>query len=493
MGNGLNELPPGFTLDKKPGAELPPGFTLDQPAQEGVVKDVAKEVGKAAVRGVSRAAGDVGEAIAGPFGPGKHFQNLMADIGLAERPKVEQPYGEQIIQAAGVQPTPKTRAGLYAGSIAEPVFNPESYLGPGGLLVKGGSAALSGLGGEVGGEFFGTPGAVAGSILAGPAAAAASAERNLSKIASLIPGREANYDAAKQIYKSLEQSNVRIAPQGMDDLVRQIKTDLNKEGFRAFAGAPGAPVFQVVDELATSGGSIQGIDAVRKVLNRYKTDPANRFAADHAIDSIDDYLMHVDPKHVISGNPAEDAQALKHAQSLWATHKQLETIEEGSIRGQRRAGVSGSGANRINTARQEINKILNSDKKSRGMSQEAKDKMSEIVLGTWLTNKARGASKFAPTGPVSVLAPMAAMATTGSADVGLAMSGSGFIAKHLGEYLTDKQIRELQQLIQSESPLGAGVARTMAPRIAEQKAVPAAALTRAAITSPLDTGAGSGL
>ncbi len=203
-----------------------------------------------------------------------------------------------------------------------------------------------------------------------------------------------------------------------------------------------------------------------------------------AIDAIDDFMMHVDPKYVVSGNPQQDAQALKYAQGLWATHKQLETIEEGSIRGQRRAGVSGSGANRINTARQEINKILNSDKKSRGMSEEAKAKMEEIVLGTWLTNKTRGMSKFAPTGPVSAGATVAAdlMGGTGAA---AAVASGGFLSKYLGEYLTDKQIRELEQLIKSESPMGAPVAKAIAPAVAEQKAIPAASVLRAAATTPL--------
>jgi hypothetical protein len=471
-------------------------YAQTMPKQEGVVADVAKEAGKGMVRGPARAIGDIGEAIAGPFGPQGHFQNLMADIGIGERAKPAPPYGEQIIHAAGAEPTPKTTAGRYTGAVLESVFNPESYLGPGGALVKGGAAAASGLGSEALGHAaegtgLETPARMVGGLF-GPAAATTAAERSLSKMASQLPQRETLKNAASQIYKSLEQSNVRISPVGMDDLVRQIKTDLNTAGFRSWQGAPGAPIYQTVEELATSGGTVQGVDAVRKVLGRFKPDPANAVAADRAIDAIDDFMMHVDPKYVLSGNPQEDAQALKYAQSLWASNKQLEIIEEGSIKGQRRAGVSGSGANRINTARQEINRILGSEKKSRGMSRDVKDRMEEIVLGTWLTNRTRQLGKFAPSGPVSATTSILTGMGAG-AGAGASVAAGGLIAKYLGEYLTQRQIRELEDMIRAESPIGAPIAQANAPRVAQQKAVPAAALGRAALTSPLMTGAGSGL
>jgi hypothetical protein len=455
--------------------------------------DVAIEGGKGVARGLTDFVGLPGDAGA-LLNKGV---NLIANpisraVGLPESPDGPSPIGSGAVQK-GVgkvtgdifTPTPQTTAGKYAGTVGEFAGNPASYLGPGSALVKGGAAVASGLASEGAGELtkgtgLETPARIAGAMIAGPAVATAAAERNLAQMAKELPSHESIKTAASQIYESLKTSDVRISPQGMDDLLGKIKTDLNADGFRSWSGAPGAPIFQTVEELATSGGTVNGVDAVRKVLGRYK-------AADSAIDAIDDFMMHVDPKYVVSGNPQQDAQALKYAQSLWATHKQLEMIEQGSIAGQRRAGVSGSGANRINTARQEINKILNSDKKSRGLSQAAKDKMEEIVLGTWLTNKTRQIGKFAPSGPVSSGATVAA-GFAGGAPAAAAVAGGGFLAKYLGEYLTDKQIRDLEQLIKSESPMGAPVAKRLAPAIAEQQAVPAASVVRSALSSPLAAG-----
>ena len=58
--------------------------------------------------------------------------------------------------------------------------------------------------------------------------------------------------------------------------------------------------------------------------------------------------------------------------------------------------TAGTGFNTINTLRQETRKILDSEKKSRGFSDEAKAQMEKIVEGTWASNAARYASKYAP-------------------------------------------------------------------------------------------------
>ena len=72
--------------------------------------------------------------------------------------------------------------------------------------------------------------------------------------------------------------------------------------------------------------------------------------------------------------------------------------------------MSGTGANTQNAMRQRIREILDSDK-SRGFSPEARQQMEDIVTGTWMTNAARFAGKFAPSGPVSgSLRPVRGMA-----------------------------------------------------------------------------------
>jgi hypothetical protein len=114
--------------------------------------DAIKEGAKGLGRGLASAAGDAGEAVAGPFGPSHHFANLMADLGLGDRPQTDPGYGQQITKAAGLEASPQTTAGRYAGQVGAFVGNPESYLGPGGMLAKAATAAGGAVGSEAAGE-----------------------------------------------------------------------------------------------------------------------------------------------------------------------------------------------------------------------------------------------------------------------------------------------------------------------------------------------------
>lgn len=451
-----------------------------------VVGDVAKEGGKGLLRGFTGLVGGIADEFMQPIRDVVSAGRYIS--GKPNQQPVDPGYGSQIGHAAGIEPSPKTIPGKYAGTTAEVLGNPVSYLGPGSAALKVGAGAVSGLASEGAGQLTEGTAAepyarVAGSLVGGTATATAAAERNLTKLAAQLPTREKIYDAANAGYDMLKKSNTRISAQGTQDLLTSVKNDLHAEHFREYL-APST--YRAIEELgATGSASIGDLDGVRRLLNRIPgTNPTDREAARRAIGAIDDYLVNVPVQHVVSGDPARDAAILKHAQGNWSLHKQLEQLEEGSIKGQHRAGVSGSGANRVNTARQEVRKILDSDKKSRGMSDAVKDKMEEIVMGTWLSNKARSVGKYAPTGPVSAIAATAAGFGAG-APAAIAVGGGGFLAKHLGEYLTDRQIGQLEQLMRAESPIGKPVARALAPAIAEQQAVPAAAAMRSALTSPL--------
>jgi len=242
---------------------------------------------------------------------------------------------------------------------------------------------------------------------------------------------------------------------------------------------------------ATAGKttSVGEIDTVRRVLSGLSAspNPATREAAGHAIDAIDHFLANVPERFVISGNPKADAALLRQSQEFWKTQKQLEEVEKATTRAQRRAGSTGTGHNNINTARQELRKIIDSEKRSRSMPQEVKDKIDQIVEGTWASNAARMASKHAPSGPVSAMTTGAAFFGAGPwAAAGVA--GGAWLAKYAGQYLTDRQIRELQQLIQGGTSLGRPIMREISPLMEQARLTPAEMAGRALMTGPLGPG-----
>jgi len=107
----------------------------------------------------------------------KDVASRVAPVTLAQGPTSEQ-VQHGIEGVTGKFHKPETTAGKYAGSIAETVANPASYLGPGGLGVKALMATASGAGSEAAGQAFEGragegPARFAGAMLAGPLAARA--------------------------------------------------------------------------------------------------------------------------------------------------------------------------------------------------------------------------------------------------------------------------------------------------------------------------------
>lgn len=453
--------------------------------QRSAVGDFFKSIPGGIVKGFSAAGSAAGQAAAIEMN-----QPQMA----AEFPTPEQMSESLQKNVTGELPKPQGRAGRYGETVGEFLGSPATYVGPGGLPLKVGGAVASALASEGAGQLTeGTsfePWARAGAgIGAGVGVGVASAERSLSKLAAELPTIDKIKSAAQAGYKQLEASGTKISPDGTAALQADIQSALMADQFRDYL-APNT--FKAIEELGVKGAATIGdIDGVRRLLGRVPvTNPTDRLAADRAIDAIDNWLINVPVSHVISGDPALDAAILKHAQGNWAAYKQLQTLEKSTTQAQHRAGVSGSGANSINTARQEVRKILDSDKKSRGLSEAAKEKMEEIVMGTWATNSARTVGKFAPSGPVSATASILTGIGAG-APVGAAVGIGGLLAKHLGEYLTDRQIGQLEQLLRAQSPIGKPIAAANAPAVADAKMIAPAQ----ALRSTLATGgalAGSG-
>ena len=446
-------------------------------------------------------------------------------------------------EVTGDLPVMPGRAGKYIHAAGEAIGSPASYVGPGGLALKIGGGALSAMGGEAAVqalegtslEKYEGAARLGGSLLTGLATGTASMERQLAKLTDRLPDRQTIKDTASALYTQLRQSKTQLNPEGASTLGNDILQHLDQTG-RFRANPDHAPVFAAVDNLmgigeaaeraeqavarrgaaavgalssdataaeiaaatraqqATAGRttSVGEIDKVRQRLTNMageSTSPGTRAAAGEALDALDAFLMNVPERFIVSGNPTADAEILRRAQQLWSTHKQMETVEQATTRMQRRTSSTGTGANRINVARQELAKIINSEKKSRGMPQEVRDKIDQIVTGTWLSNKLRNESKWAPTSPVSAgagggAAYVAAGPKAGGV-VAVGMWVAGLIAKHAGEYLTDRQIGQLLQMMRAGNPLGAPIQREISPLMETARMTPAAQAARVLATGPL--------
>jgi len=436
----------------------------------------------------------------------------------------------------GKLPEPAGRAGKYGGEIAQVLTHPLTYAGGGSLALKAGLGVASAVGGEAGAQMLessGHPllGRFIGSTVGGTGAAAVTMEAVLGRLARLLPNHDAIRQGANNLYTALRQSGTQLSPEGSSLLHGTIIDDLESDVFRR---RNVGETFAAVDELmgigtsaataeravarrgdaavqalhsgsteaeisaarqaqgATAGvtTSVAELDTVRQLLTNIAGTNVNaneRNAARRALDQIDAFLMNVPDHLIVSGNPRADAEMLRRAQAMWSVHKNMELVERATVTAQRRASASGTGANAINTARQEIRKIIDSERKSRGLPQNVRDQMERLVAGTWMTNSMRWGSKFAPTGAVSAMSDVVIGhgLKTGGPALGWLVAGGGFLSKILGEYLTDRQMRQVFELMRRAAPSSQQIAREIDPYMAAARRYPLEQAVRSLGTTAL--------
>ena len=365
---------------------------------------------------------------------------------------------------------------------------PSAFVGPGGALTKAATTVAGGLGAEAGGEIAGEPGRIIGGLIGGGGAGLATAEGQAMRLSGRLPTADQIRDSAQAAYRQVENTRLIASEGSLNGLVSATRAGLDQRLLTDVAPR----TMRAMDQLEESGGDIAGIMGVRQRLGEIRPSEGSDWeAAQHVRDSIDNYIETLPDTEIVQGGPGgqQFTQAmLNHARSSWRAYSKLDQVHTALEIGSHRAAVSGTGANSQNAMRQRIREILDSENKSRGFSPETRQQMEDIVVGSWLQNAARYAGKYAPSGPVSGIASGMAY-LGGGPGAAAAVAIPATIAKYLGTYLTRRAIRQLEDTIRGESPLGAPIA---AQNAAQQQSFSGAA-GAAALRSGLAAGADSPL
>lgn len=297
---------------------------------------------------------------------------------------------------------------------------------------------------------------------------AATREQALSTESLLKTGGDA-YNEARRL-------DLAMNPKSAQTLSNNIKQTLDHEGFTDYT-TPGT--FRVIDRLkepktkmemtdpATGEVSqetvshIKDVLAVRQVLNRLGANPNEKAAAAIAKGKIDTYLENLkNPRDAVYGQDGARAAELVgrggEGPGNYAAGMRAKTLEKAYGKAEQNAASAGSGANIDNAIRQQAKSLLNSEKKTRGWSQEEKDQLQNIVKGTFVGNAARYLGKLAPTGIVS--GGIVGGAGLAGGAPGILAAGAtmafGFSAKKLADHLTKSQWNKLDTMVRSRSPMG---------------------------------------
>ena len=235
----------------------------------------------------------------------------------------------------------------------------------------------------------------------------------------------------------------------LPDIQTNILDTLHEEHFRDY----GAPfVFRAVKELEAVEGkvpTVADIETVRQVLNKAPLD--QRAAANVARNKINEYLSEIAPTDTVLGENV--GSALTTIRGNYAALKRSELLSTAAEQGHRAAQSSGMGANLDNALRQQIKKIRNSPKLSRGFNEEELNEMDKIIKGGKLTNLARMFSRFGPEHPLTGWGMAGIEGIKHGALLPLLTLGGGHIAQKMAEGSTQRKIRELDEMVRKRSPL----------------------------------------
>ncbi len=436
------------------------------PQATSVGADVAKSAGIGLAKGAIDFAGMPGDAANLLTKGVDAATNMIANtFGLDERAKSGPPILPTSGQIqSGVEDLtgkfyqPQTRAGRFAGTMGEFMGNPSTYFGPGGLLRNAAMGAAAGAGSEGAGQLVEAGGDKFKTLepyarLAGGLGAGAIAGRMGRADYKPAPTVDDLKDSATGHYNAMHSMGVEVHPYILDDTATNITTALKTQGFYPNI-AP--KTYSMIDELRNPDGptfTTQQIESIRRGLNKVGPDPTDRLAARQAIDAIDNTMAGLTPADAaVNGHFAPRvAQEAAMARGDYAAAKQAELIEAATTKAERQAASTGSGANIDNATRQKFNQLLNNPSKMRGIPDDVRTQMEQVVNGTFTGDASRLVGKLAATGIVS-----AGMGAAIGHYLGLppgVVPAVGYGLKKIGDTMTTAGARKSSELRRLNSPL----------------------------------------
>ncbi len=310
--------------------------------------------------------------------------------------------------------------------------------GEGGAIERGKNAAISaGIGGAAGGALR------AGANAIGNRAAA----KAIPSIDDLRSTSQAGYGAA-------EAAGVIVRPEGMRKVAIETVDDLAGFGYHPQLQPRIGTILKEMERLGNTNTTYKGLDTLRKMVGQVAAspEPAERAMAVRIIQRLDDYTGNLSPDDVITGNAGQAATGIRQGRENWARMRRAEMVDTAKVKAERRAASTGTGGNLQNALKQNVRGILDSPKRSRGMTSAELAMADNVVGGTKAENALRLVGKLSPT-----TGGLSAMMNVGAAAVNPALAIPGAVglgAKMVADRITKRNVERLSQMIRSGGKTG---------------------------------------
>ena len=268
-------------------------------------------------------------------------------------------------------------------------------------------------------------------------------------IMASAPTAEALAQEAADLYGQTKKGNISFKPEAFGAEMNQVGKDLRELGYHPKLH-PDVKV--ALDELKNTKApkDMLELQALREFITNAtgSQNPKEKMIAMALKDKIDNYILNA-PKEVIATGSPEAIKTWEKARDAYSRMRKSEVFTDMLAKAELdKTKFSMSGSENSLTA--QLRQLAKNDKKMRLFTPTEQDAIKQAAKGGNTQNLLRYFGKFAPTGPVSVIAPL--MATAASAPLGLAATAGAMGARIAATKMRKSDVEKLAAMMRAGTP-----------------------------------------
>jgi len=228
---------------------------------------------------------------------------------------------------------------------------------------------------------------------------------------AVAPTLEQLKGATDAAYRAADNAGVRYTKGAYSDLVSGVMEDLKAKGIDEDLNSKVVSVVKAMVKREGGEPTLTSLDKMRQFVRANLTGSGvsdqDQMLGKLIIQNIDEFVAAKFPR-TLEGDGVKGAAAIREARALNSRYKKVEAVNDAVEEARSRAARTGSGGNIDNTLRQELAKVL---KTQRGLTPDERAAIQRVVEGAPVQNLMRMAGKLSPQGN----GLMAALGVLGSA------------------------------------------------------------------------------
>jgi len=282
-----------------------------------------------------------------------------------------------------------------------------------------------------------------------------------------VPTRKELKKATDEGYRAARELNAEYKPEAIATWARETINQLNADG-RIKETYP--EVHGLLKKLAfpprgAKSISLEIVDAIYRELGRLggAAEPYKAATANIVQKSLDDFHANLGPRDMAGGTgyPSAAAEILKEARGNAAAGFRSDNITGLEKTIKRRTAAAGSGRNMDNQIRQRLTTFIESRKGSRGLTASEEKAIDDIIMGKPTKNALRYFGNLFGGGG-GIMSTMQGAAASGlgfsafgpaGLVAGLVPPAIGAVMRQTGGAMAKRELKELDKLMRSRSPL----------------------------------------